>query len=138
MTLILCLTAGCGSADGLDRQAISGMVTLDGQPLTNGAILFEPATRRSGTVVGATIRQGTFSITRGDGPVPGSYRVRVYASSGIQAPPSKRQTDRTPRPMVERLPAHYNTHSELGAEVVVRRVNRYRFDLTSSERGETR
>ena len=108
---------GCGSSDGLNRQAISGTVTLDGQPISRGAILFEPATQESGTAVGATIRQGAFAISRHEGPVPGSYRVRIYASSEIQAPPAKGQTDRTPRPMVERFPSRYNTQTELRVRV---------------------
>jgi hypothetical protein len=123
------LAAGCGSSDGLDRQAISGMVTLDGQPLSDGAILLEPSTQDSGTAVGATIRRGAFAIARDQGPVPGTYRVRIYAGSGVQAPPGKGQTDNTRRPMVERIPAVYNTRSELRAEVTTRGANRFRFDL---------
>jgi hypothetical protein len=129
----LSLVLGCGSTDGLNRQAMSGRVTVDGQPLTSGAILFEPETEQSGTVVGATIRQGAFVISRYQGAVPGTYRVRVYASSRTQAPLAKGQTERTPRPMVERLPARYNTHSELHAAVRARRHNQYTFDLISSE-----
>lgn len=136
--LVLVALFGCGSSDGLNRQAISGTVTLDGEPLTSGAILFEPASNESGTAVGATIRQGSFAVSRVEGPVPGSYRVRVYASTRKQAPPAKGQTDRTPRPMVERLPPHYNARSELRAEVVADRVNKYRFVLDSSEPGGTR
>lgn len=136
--LVLVALFGCGSSDGLNRQAISGTVTLDGEPLTSGAILFEPASNESGTAVGATIRQGSFAVSRVEGPVPGSYRVRVYASARKQAPPAKGQTDRTPRPMVERLPPHYNARSELRAEVVADRVNKYRFVLDSSEPGGTR
>jgi hypothetical protein len=132
MILFLTPLFGCGSTDGLNRQAISGSVTLDGQPISIGAILFEPATQESGTAVGATIRQGNFTISRRDGPVPGSYRVRVYASSGIQAPPAKGQTDHTPRPMVERIPARYNTETELLERVLSGHVNRYRLDLSSS------
>ena len=138
MVLVLAASFGCGSSDGLNRQAISGKVTLDGDSLTSGAILFEPTSKDSGTAVGATIRQGSFAVSRAEGPVPGSYRVRVYASTRKQAPPAKGQTDRTPRPMVERLPPHYNTRSELRAEVVADRVNRYRFDLDSSEPGGAR
>ena len=138
MVLVLAVSFGCGSSDGLNRQAISGKVTLDGDPLTSGAILFEPTSKDSGTAVGATIRQGSFAVSRAEGPVPGSYRVRVYASTRKQAPPAKGQTDRTPRPMVERLPPHYNTRSELRAEVVADRVNRYRFDLDSIEPGGAR
>jgi hypothetical protein len=132
MVLILAAMFGCDSSDGLNRQAISGSVTLDGQPLSSGAILFEPATQETGTAVGATIRHGNFAISSREGPVPGSYRVRVYSSSGIQAPPAKGQSDRTPRPMVERLPARYNTQTELLEKVIGRHVNRYRFDLISN------
>jgi hypothetical protein len=135
--LVLAAMIGCGSSDRLNRQAISGTVTLDGQPISTGAILFEPATQESGTAVGATIRQGSFAVSRVDGAVPGLYHVRIYSSSGKQAPPAKGQTDRTPRPMVERLPAHYNARSELRAEVVAHRANRYRFVLDSSEPGGT-
>jgi hypothetical protein len=40
--------------------------------------------------------------------------------------------------MVERLPARYNMRSELTAEVVVGRINRYHFELTSGEAPATR
>ena len=132
MILVLTPLFGCGSSDGLNRQAISGSVTLDGQPIAIGAILFEPATQESGTAVGATIRKGNFTISRPEGPVPGSYRVRVYASSGIQAPPARGQTDRTPRPMVERVPSRYNTQTELLEKVVGQHANRFRFELSSN------
>ena len=67
--------------------------------------------------MGAVIRKGTFAISAKEGPVPGSYRVRIYASSGIQARPTKGQTDHSSRPMVESLPEHYNAKTELRADV---------------------
>jgi hypothetical protein len=124
--------AGCGADDGLGRRAISGTVTVDGQPLGGGAILFEPATAGSGMQVGGIIRRGVFAIARDQGPAPGHYRVRIYASSGTQAPPAKGRSERTPRPMVERLPPVYNTRSELRAEVTARGANRFRFELSNS------
>jgi hypothetical protein len=132
MILFLAVTVGCDSDDGLNRQAISGTVTLDGQPLSGGSILFEPTTNESGTAVGATIRQGVFAISRSQGPVPGPYRVRIYASSATQAPPTVRQTERTPRPMVERLPPRYNSRTELSSVIIAERTNHHRFDLSSS------
>jgi hypothetical protein len=125
--------AGCDASDGLDRQAISGTVTFDGQVLENGVILLEPATTESGTAVGATIRQGRFAVLRPAGPVPGIYRVRVYASSGIQAALEKGQSPHSPRPMVERLPAAYNTRTKLRAEVTSRQANHFQFDLRSRD-----
>jgi hypothetical protein len=129
--LLLVSAAGCGSGDGLNRQAISGIVTLDGWPLEGGAILLEPTSFESGksTAVGATIRRGEFTLARDRGPIPGRYRVRIYASAGVQAPPHQGQTDKTRRPMVERVPNVYNTRSELRAEVRARGPNRYRFEL---------
>ncbi len=129
--LLLALAAGCGSGDGPNRQAISGIVTLDGRPLEGGAILLEPTSFESGTgtTVGATIRRGEFQVPRDQGPIPGRYLVRIYASSGVQAPPREGQTDKTRRPMVERLPDVYNTRSELHAEVSARGPNRFRFEL---------
>src|SRR5262245_45712495 len=136
--LLLGLAAGCGSGDGLNRQPISGIVTLDGQPLEGGAILLEPTSFESGTAVGATIRRGEFTIPRNQGPIPGRYLVRIYASSGVQAPPRDGQTDKTRRPMVDRLPDVYNTRSELRAEVGARGPNRYRFELQARARPEAR
>ena len=128
MILFLVL-AGCESSDGRNRQAISGLIMLDGLPLSDGAILFEPATTESGTAVGATIRRGRFAISREEGPVPGAYRVRIYASSGVQVAPGKGQTDHTRRPMAERLPEVYNTRTELRANVTAHGGNHFRFEL---------
>ncbi len=122
---------GCGPGDGLDRQAISGIVNLDGRPLNDGTILLEPETNRSGTAVGATIRRGVFVVPKDQGPVPGSYRVRIYASAGRQEPPARGQTEHSRRPMAELLPDVYNTQSELRADVNARGGNRFRFELRS-------
>ncbi len=126
-----CVLGGCGSGDGLDRQAISGIVNLDGRPLNDGTILLEPETNQSGTAVGATIRRGEFVVPKDQGPVPGSYRVRIYASAGKQDPPAPGQTEHTRRPMAELLPDVYNTRSVLRADVNARRANRFRFELRS-------
>ena len=133
--LALAVSSGCGARDGLNRKPISGMVTCDGKPVPAGAILFEPDTYQSGTAVGATIRDGSFTIAGRDGPVPGSYKVRIYMSSGIQAPVAKGQTDKSPRPMVEFLPEEFNAKTRLRADVSETRPNRFRFDLSS--RGST-
>jgi hypothetical protein len=127
----LAAISGCGGGDGLNRKMISGTVTCDGKPVPAGSILFEPETYESGTAVGATVRDGLFTISERDGPVPGAYKVRVYMSSGIQAPPTKGQTDRTPRPMVEFLPEQFNSKTKLRALVSASQPNRFRFELSS-------
>jgi hypothetical protein len=128
--LALVLAAGCGSDDSRGRRAISGDVTLDGRPLGEGVILLEPRSATDpGMTVGATIRRGSFAIPRDQGPAPGSYRVRIYSSSGVQAPPGEGQSEATRRPMVERLPSAYNTRSQVGVDVTADGPNRFRFDL---------
>jgi hypothetical protein len=129
---------GCGEDEGSNRQAISGFVTCDQKPMPSGAILFEPAARQSGPAVGSTIENGSFAIGAQDGAVPGHYRVRVYMSSGVQAAPTRGQSDRTSRPMLEALPARYNAKTELDAEVSDVRSNRFRFDLSTDERPATK
>lgn len=136
VVLVLFILPGCDSGDGLDRQPIQGTVTLDREPLADGAVLFEPATNESGTAVGATIHGGVFSIPRAAGPVPGAYRVRIYAASDVQAPPGPGQSPRASRPMVERVPKRYNAQTTLKAQVGKRQANHFRFAL-ESDKGET-
>lgn len=125
------LAGGCGPDDPRPRQAVSGTVKLDGRPLERGAILLEPisAEDNSGTAAGATIRSGSFAIRREQGPIPGHYRVRVYSSSGALAPPGPGQSERTRRPIVELLPAAYNSQSTLSFDIVQGGSNRLVLDL---------
>jgi hypothetical protein len=132
-SVLLVVPIGCGRGDGLDRRPISGVVTLDGRPLPRGAILFEPDPReRVGTAVGATIRRGAFAIPGREGPEPGTYRVRIYASSAIQAPAGPGRSERAPRPMVEMLPGRYNRQTRLNVDVTPHGSNTFRFELKST------
>lgn len=131
LTLTQFVCTGCYRDDPLDRQAISGTIRLGGQPLAAGAILFDPVSEQAGTAVGATIHDGSFAIARKNGPVPGSYKVRIYASSRVQAPAPKGSSERKPRPMVELIPVQYNSQTELRAEIVSGQTHSLRYDLTS-------
>lgn len=123
--------AGCADADPLGRQPVSGRITIDGAPLSSGAIMLDPGTEREGTAVGATIHDGAFSIEREEGPTPGTYKVRIYSSSNVQAPAPPGSSDRKPRPMVERIPARYNTRTEESFEVQAQAGNRLNLDVRS-------
>jgi hypothetical protein len=130
MVVLLSITEGCGASDPWNRQAISGVVSFDGRPIDDGAIFLEPlANSGSGLTAGAIIRRGTFAIARDRGLSPGAYRVRVYSSSGVQAAPGEGQSDRTRRPMVERLPEIYNSKSGLRMDVIAGGPNRLQLDL---------
>lgn len=73
----LCVVAGCGPSDPLGRKAISGTVTLDGTPVEQGTINFEPQGGGATTSSGANISDGKFAIKKEFGLPPGSYVVRV-------------------------------------------------------------
>ncbi len=78
--LLVMSSPGCGKHDDpLNRQAISGSVTLDGQPLQQGTISFLPLEKKD-TSGGATITSGKYSVAREQGLAPGKYKVMISAA----------------------------------------------------------
>jgi len=131
--------AGCsGLGDDLPREAISGMVTLDGQPLAGGVIQFTApsggGTGGAGDTGGSSISAGRFSIDREHGLVPGNYRVAVNSSTKGSDTPGKPAEPGRPtkadRPK-ELIPAKYNSESTLKAEVKKGGGNDFKFELES-------
>ncbi|MDX2039104.1 MAG: hypothetical protein SFX72_20835 [Isosphaeraceae bacterium] len=135
-TPVLLGSLACGEdPDALDRRPVTGRVSLDGRPLEFGHLLLEPGVDGPGTAVGAAVESGSFAIPRAQGPVPGRYRVRIYASSGeMQAGPPG-SSSRKPRPMIERIPARYNADTTLEVEIASDRENRLDFALQSDPAG---
>jgi hypothetical protein len=123
---------GCGPVDdGLGRREVTGMVTLDGQPLASGSIQFEPQAGNTGTIVsgGGIIQSGHYRIPRDKGLRPGKYKVSVFSSGeapggGESEPPG----NRTPPPP-EKVPAKYNVATTLTAEVKADSPNSFNFDM---------
>lgn len=114
------LWLGCGPANPLGRRAVSGRITLDGQPLAQGNIRFEPLDPK-GIATGGVIAKGEFSIAKDKGLPPGKYRVRVFSSeaapSGPGAAGGERPAPGAELPGREIVPAKYNTASEVIHEV---------------------
>lgn len=79
--LCMSLFLGCGSDDGLNRKAIKGSITVDGTPIPNGSINFEPLFK-GGVGSGAVISKGAYSIEQKDGLPPGKYRVQITGDDG--------------------------------------------------------
>lgn len=131
--LLLIVTVGCGPTDSLNRQAISGTVTLDGQPLENGTIEMVPVDAGEGVASGANITDGSYEIPQEKGLPPGKYTVRISAAAGSptktsKAPPGEGDV----QPAEERIPARYNAQSELTAEVTDGSPNTFDFELESN------
>jgi len=113
---------GCGR--GTDRCAVSGSVTLGGQPVDPGSVQFAPMGNNQASASGAPIIDGSYSIGRDGGLLPGKYLVRIYW-------PEKNtlgQGRGVPLPK-ERVPAKYNINSELTVEVQSGADNQFDFNL---------
>ncbi len=136
-SLVLLVLAGCGDptapVDRLPRKALTGSVTLDGQPLTQGKIQFEPVSGAEGTTALAVgeIKDGKYSIETSAGAVPGNYKVIISSR-----PPAKINLSEEPGPAPkldpEKVPAQYNSKTTLTKEVKNESVNTLDFDLKSN------
>lgn len=119
---LLLILAGCGDSlapvDNLPRQAVSGTVTLDGQPLAQGKIQFNPVTVADGPTAFAVveIKDGKYAINRVMGPVPGKYKVSISTLTSIKITPGEGPGP-LPKRDPEKVPAQYNTKTTLTAEI---------------------
>lgn len=125
------MTAGCGGPTG-DRVPLAGEVTLDGQPLDRGSIEFHP--QGEGTITGGMVLDGKFEIPASQGVKPGKYFVRIFAAGGaiendpVEPPGPEAETQVSE----ERIPAKYNTETELTEDIGDQGTESLRFEVTST------
>lgn len=126
---LLALCAGCGSSDPLERQAVSGKVTLHGAPLDAGSIQFMPAEGHEGRGLagGATIANGEYSIAQVRGLPPGVYKVMIFSAGAV--PAASAEPGAIAPPMEERIPAEFNVNSEHTVTVVAGEAKSFDFDI---------
>jgi hypothetical protein len=103
---MLTAALGCTHAS---KSAVSGAVTLDGQPLAKGQISFAPIDGKSSTA-GASIVDGKYMAE----VPPGEKSVRISAPK-VTGKKKMYETPDSPTVDVveELLPARYNARSEL-------------------------
>ncbi|PQO43489.1 hypothetical protein [Blastopirellula marina] len=122
---LLCLATGCG--ENSDVVPVTGLVTLDDEPLSGVMIRFTPleAEQRI-TSLGMTAADGSFQLrfdSQRQGALVGKHLVQVVRD------PSAIDSD-APRP--KRIPDHYSSgDSELTAEVTRGGSNHFEFALSS-------
>jgi len=105
--------AGC-SDTGLERVVVSGRVTLNGKPVSNGEIRFRPIKGTRGPVSGSSIVDGAYTA-EGLGGVPvGTYRVVIRGYRFVKATGSNSVEEGR---FEQYLPAKYNEQSELEVTV---------------------
>jgi hypothetical protein len=119
--ILMACFAGCGKS-GPEVAPVAGRITLDGKPLENADILFQPDGSKPPSS-GRTDANGRYELAykRGVmGGMVGSNTVRITISESVVPNPPN-------------IPARYNTESELTKEVKSGQ-NEFNFDLTSNEK----
>ena len=121
--------SGCGGSDGPQRGAVGGKITLDGEPVPEGAITFLPIAPNKGPAAGGAFKDGQYDVSAANGPVAGKNRVEISASrkTGRQVPgPMGGMVDE--RESI--IPEQYNKSSTLEIDVQPGK-NVFDFDLKS-------
>lgn len=110
--------AGCGD-EGRGGVSVSGTVTLDGQPMPAGSVVFVPLT--TGHKAAAKINAGSFVFGPDEGPIPGKYRVEIYAPEASSVPlddPLAYAKSGPNVPPPNPVAAEFNEQSTLTADVM--------------------
>jgi hypothetical protein len=127
MTKILLLVALCGCSSQPPTGKVLGEVTLDGQPVKDGAVMFFPADGQ-GQTGGAAIKEGKFVAEQ----VPVSkMKVEIHGNKVV----GKYKAYDTPdSPLIDQIveivPPRYNFQSELILDVK-KGEQQVRYDLKS-------
>jgi hypothetical protein len=133
---LLLLTAGCQSKSKF--APVSGKVTLDGKPLVNAMVSFQPIAKEDEAIAGIgssgkTNENGEFILTAATGEkgaIIGKHRVVI---SRVEESPGTGD-ERPPRggwPQKDKVPARYNSESQMTFDVLTGGTTVANFALTS-------
>jgi hypothetical protein len=125
---LLFFASGCGGG----FVPVSGQVKLDGKPLANATVFFQPEQANAGPASQAvTDASGNFTlkVTSKDAPgaLVGKHKVSISASEGDLG----EVAGANPKPRTERVPAKYNSQTKLTFDVPAGGTTAANFDLTS-------
>ena len=113
----VCGILGCGSSGAC---SLSGQVTFDDQPITDGNIRLNPIEGASGPGGSAKIVDGRYEIPEDGGMLAGKHRVLISATREtgrmVRAENLGGGPDRIEQ-VVQYIPARYNRNSELEVEL---------------------
>ncbi|TWU26020.1 hypothetical protein Pla144_32370 [Bythopirellula polymerisocia] len=112
--------AGCSKQ--AEKTAVSGVVSLDGEPVEDGQVSFEPVQGESGKMEFGIIVDGTYSIPAEFGLVPGEYLVRITGNraTGKKAKPdafTEASQGASLDIMEQYIPPQFNTGSSLKVQI---------------------
>ena len=91
------LIAGCDGDP--SRGSVTGLVTIDGRPVSEGRITFYPTAGTSGPVAGSSIEEGKYRIERKRGAAVGMNRVEIHAMHKTGEPQPLAPREQRKRPL---------------------------------------
>lgn len=123
LVLVCLLPVGCGSNSDLAR--VKGRVTLEGQPLEDGTVRFQPIEEGGSSSSGTTDAKGRYELMYSfdtPGATPGEHVVSIR-TGGTDFDEQGNEIQRE-----ERIPARYNSETTLRRTVKPGR-NTFDFEL---------
>ena len=116
--LLAIVIAGCGGQEGPQRVVVSGAVTYQGQPVSEGKIRFSPAEGTEAPPSGTFIVQGQYVADAKGGVPVGTHKVQIEAfrpDPNFQKPAGPLPTGITEEELgrVQYIPEKYNKRTEL-------------------------
>jgi len=134
LSLILTTSVcGCGGGKTVETVPVSGLITMNGEPLVNAAVMFQLNSETESTAptsVGITDDDGKYtlklSISNTSGAVVGEHRVRVTMDDYEEDEEDDGDSEAT-----ESIPAKYNVDTELVFTVPEGGSDQANFDLQS-------
>ncbi|HEV3143039.1 MAG TPA: carboxypeptidase-like regulatory domain-containing protein [Gemmataceae bacterium] len=133
----LLLALGCNSKG--KYVSVSGRVTLDGKPLVNALVTFQPIAAKDEALAagagssGKTNENGEFTLMAANGQngaVVGKHRVTISVIE-TQIGSSDERPLRGGWPQAEKVPTKYNADSKETFDVLAGGTSSANFDLTS-------
>lgn len=112
------LLNGCGPS-GPETAAVTGLVTYNGQPLPDAAVVFTPPNGRPAS--GVTNGEGRFQLStfgENDGALIGKHTVTITANASYV--PSMWPDPPAPPPKGPKIPTKYGSPSESGLDADVK------------------
>jgi hypothetical protein len=134
--LFLVVATGCG---GIKYAPVSGKVTMNGKPLANTLVSFQPIAKPGSIEAGpgssgTTDEQGRFALkvaTGENGAVVGKHRVIISQVVSKTDPANDARPTRGGPPQMEKIPARYNSESKETFDVPSGGTDKADFELKS-------
>ncbi len=114
VSVLLFVSVGCWGTGSPPLGAVTGIVTLDGKPVSGARVTFQPRDGGRGSV-GMTDAEGKYKLNYRQGE-PGAV-VGLHSVSITTAERESRDKDSKPSESRESIPNSYNEQTTLTAEV---------------------